>query len=311
VPPPGKLPINAGPPNQIGNLGGIIAMVIAMAAFTCGDTLMKLASVSLPTGVLVFFRGLFITSTVLTVIIASGHFADLKRAMHPVVAIRAGGDLGGALFFQTALARMPLADLMAINQLNPLMITAGSALVFKDNVGWRRWTATVVGFLGVLLIIRPGTSAFSWWALAEVGAVVCSTVRDLATRRIDPAIPTLCVLIYSSSLVAVGGLALAAFEGWTTPTPKQLVLVLAASLFSMIGQTCIIIAMRAGELSVIAPFRYTLLLFAIALGYVVWGDLPDRFAVIGMAIVVGAGLYTLHREQVRRREAALGHARRS
>jgi drug/metabolite transporter (DMT)-like permease len=285
-------------------------MTLAMASFSCGDTIMKIASTSLPTGQLVFLRGLFITSMVLGVILARGEFSNLRRALHPMTAVRAVSDFGGALFFQSALARMPLADLMAITQINPLVITAASAVVFKEPVGWRRWTAALVGLFGVLFIIRPGTSAFSWWALAGIASVMCATARDLATRRIDPAVPTLCVLFFSAGTVMLGGLAWGLLEAWQMPSAVLLAHVFGASLFSMVGQASVIVAMRSGELSVVAPFRYSLILFAVSLGYLVWGHLPDRLAFVGMAIVVGAGLYTLHREQVRRRETAPDHGRR-
>jgi len=288
-----------------GNMRGILAMIAAMASFTCGDTLMKLASDKLPTGELVFLRGAFITLMVLAALVATGAIRQMHRVFIAPIGIRAAGDVGGAFFFQSALARMPLADLMSVNQLNPMMITAASAVFLKEPIGWRRWTATIAGLCGVLLIIRPGTSAFTWWALVGFLAVLSSTVRDLATRRIDPTIPTLAVLVCSSAATTAWGLFMSLFESWSAPTLWMLAILLAASVFSMIGQLCIIIAMRSGEISVVAPFRYSLMVFAILMGFLVWGHLPDAIGFLGMAIVVGAGLYTFHREQVRRRPVSV------
>lgn len=291
-------------PAPRGNVRGILAMTAAMGCFSCGDTLMKIAAGTLPTGELIFIRGGLITVMVLAAIVASGLAHHLWRALVPAVAVRAAGDIGGAFFFQSALARMPLADLMAITQLNPLAITAASAVFFKEPVGWRRWTAAAVGLLGVLLIIRPGTSAFTWWALAGLAAVLSSTVRDLATRRVDPSIPTMIILVFSSFATAAWGACLSLVESWQWPSPRMMMLLFAASVFSMVGQASIIVAMRSGELSVVAPFRYSLILFGISLGFIVWGQLPDALGFTGMAIVVLAGLYTFHREQVRKRDVA-------
>lgn len=279
-------------------------MTMAMACFACGDTLMKVASATLPTGELIFMRGALITAMVLTAIFVMGLAQHMRRAVVPAVALRAAGDIGGGFFFQMALARMPLADLMAINQLHPLAITAASAVFFKEPVGWRRWTAAAFGLFGVLLIIRPGTNAFTWWALAGLAAVLSGTFRDLVTRRVDPTIPTMIILFYSALATALWGAFMSLFETWSWPSARDFSILFAASVCSMLGQANIIVAMRSGELSIVAPFRYSLVLYGITLGYLVWGHLPDTLGFAGIVIVVGAGMYTFHREQVRRRTVA-------
>ena len=168
------------------NLKGIVAMSAAMGSFACGDTIMKLASTTLPTSELLFIRGLCVTTASIAAALAMGAFTELRAAMSRAMALRAGGDVAGGWLFQSGLARMAYPDLMAITQLNPLTMTAASALFLGEKVGWRRWSAAFVGLIGVLIIIRPGSNAFTWWALAGIASVLAATVRDLATRRVDP-----------------------------------------------------------------------------------------------------------------------------
>ena len=287
-----------------GSLRGILAMVAACAAFACGDTLMKLLADSVPTSELILIRGVFVLAGAFVTCVWLGAFAVLHRALSWPMAARAVADTTGAWSFQLALARMPYADLTAIGQLSPLAITAASALLLAEKVGWRRWTATAVGFLGVLLIIRPGSSAFNWWALAGIVSVLASTVRDLATRRVDRSVPPPLIMLFSAGLTTATGLASAVGGGWSWPPWWVVLGLLAAAMFSLLGQLATIIAVRSGELSAVVPFRYSIILFAILSGIVVFGHWPDAVTLAGIAIVCAAGLYTFHREQVRKREAA-------
>ncbi len=285
------------------NLRGIIAMTAAGASFACGDTLMKLVAGTLPTSELIFVRGLFVLAGALAACAYLGAFAVLHRALSRAMAVRAAGDAAGAWSFQLALARMPYAELSAIGQLTPLAITAVSALFLGDKVGWRRWTATAVGLCGVLLIIRPGSSAATWWALAGLASVVASVVRDLATRRVDPSVPPPMITLFSAGLTVVTSLIAAAAGGWDWPPPLVLLGLVCAAAFSLIGQVCTIIAVRSAEISAVVPFRYTIILFAIVSGIFVFGQFPDALTLLGILIVCAAGLYTFHRERVRRAEA--------
>jgi drug/metabolite transporter (DMT)-like permease len=286
-----------------GNLTGIIAMSTAMGSFACGDTLMKLAAGSLPTSELLFIRGTFVTSVSIIAAIYLGAFAELRAAMTKAMALRAGGDVAGGWFFQSGLARMAYPDLMAITQLNPLTITAASALFLGEHVGWRRWTATCVGLLGVLIIIRPGSNTFNWWALAGIASVLAATVRDLATRRVDRRVPPILIMTLSAGAVTAASLLALPFVSWTLPSALTLTKLAAASMFSLVGQLCVIVAMRTGEVSAVAPFRYTIILFAIVSGILVFNHFPDLPTLAGIVIVAAAGLYTFFREQKLRRLA--------
>ena len=285
------------------NLKGIIAMSAAMASFACGDTLMKLAATSLPTSELLFIRGLCVTVVSVAAGLVLGAFTELKAAMSRVMALRAAGDVAGGWLFQSGLARMAYPDLMAITQLNPLTITAASALFLGERVGWRRWTATCVGLIGVVIIIRPGSSAFNWWALAGVASVLAATVRDLATRRVDRRVPPLLIMTLSAAAVMLASLAVAPFSAWAWPPASIAAMLGCAAMFSLTGQLCIIIAMRTGEVAAVAPFRYSIIVFAIFSGVVIFDHFPDGPTLLGIVIVGAAGLYTFFREQKLRRLA--------
>jgi len=288
--------------DQSNNTAGIVAMLVSMASFACGDSLMKLGAEALPTGELVWLRALGIAAATFVVALPTGAFRNAWRLLAPPMMLRALGDVGGAIAFQSALARMSFADAIAVIQANPLMVTAASAVFLAERVGWRRWTATAVGLTGVLLIIRPGTSAFTWWSMLALFAVLCSTLRDVSTKRIDRAVPAVLIIWLSSTAVVIGSLSLALFEDWSWPEPIVLLQVMGASTFSLIGHIGIITAVRKGDLSAVAPFRYSIVVWALILGFLIWGDLPDYMTLLGMSIVTGAGLYTFHRELVNRRK---------
>ena len=295
-------PTSAARPAGGHNLRGILAMIVACALFAVGDTIMKLLAGSAPTSELLFIRGLFVMAGALAACAYLGAFKVIHRALSRAMAVRSAGDSAGAWAFQLALARMPYADLSAIGQLGPLSITAASAIFLGERVGWRRWTATAIGFLGVLLIIRPGSSTFTWWAVAGIIGVLGGTIRDLGTRRIDPAVPPPMISLFSSALTVVTSLLFVAGGDWVWPSATVVLGLFCAAMFSLLGQLATIVSVRSGELSAVVPFRYAIIIFAIISGVVVFDQFPDPVTLLGILIVCVAGLYTFHREQVRRRE---------
>jgi drug/metabolite transporter (DMT)-like permease len=306
----GRIPTLVPAPTDRGghNVRGIVAMVAACALFACGDTFMKLLANSVPTSELIFIRGIFVLMGAFIGCVYLGAFAHVHRALSRAMAVRALGETTGAWSFQLALTRMPYADLSAIGQLSPLTITAASAIFYAERVGWRRWTATAVGLMGVLLIIRPGSNTFEWWALAGLVSVLGSTVRDLATRRIEPTVPPPLIMLFSASLTTATGLVSSLVGDWTWPPAYVVFWLMAAASFSLVGQVCTIYAVRTGEISAVIPFRYSIILFAIVSGVAVFGDFPDVLTLTGIVIVCGAGLYTFFREQKLRRLAAAARA---
>lgn len=279
------------------NLQAIGAMVLATVAFALGDAAMKVAAARIPTGEAVFLRSF--GSVLLAFLIAhrTGVLAGFRRALVPLMGWRCIGDAGNSLCFQAALGRMPFADIWGILQLTPLTLTAASALFLGAAVGWRRWLAVTAGLIGALLVVRPGSSAFNAWALLAVASVLFGTLRDITTRRLDPKIPMLVIMILSQALVALSGLGLSAWQGWVTPSAADLGLIAIAAAFTLAGHLGLVASLRIGEIAAVAPFRYAGIVWAILLGYLFWGEWPDSLAMTGIAILIGAGLYTLYREQ--------------
>jgi drug/metabolite transporter (DMT)-like permease len=280
---------------------GILAMVISMAAFVVSDLIVKYAGKDLPLGELLFLRGFSAAIMIAVAAAATGALKSAWKAVSPLMVLRCLGDIGANLFFVLAVVRLPFAEVSAIAQFTPLALTAGAALFLGEAVGWRRWMALLVGMLGVLIIIRPGSSAFDWAALFVLASVLSVTARDLITRHMGVRFPVLLLSLFTAGAVSIGGLALMPFETWVTPSNELLFLMLISGVGVFIGNYTMILALRTGEIAVVAPFRYTILLFAVIGGYLVFGEIPDSITFLGIAVLIGAGLYTLHRERIRMR----------
>jgi drug/metabolite transporter (DMT)-like permease len=279
------------------NLRGITFMLASMAVFVVNDSLMKIAAGQLATGEAIFIRGLLTTVLGALTIIASGALSSVPKALTPTVLYRAIADVGGTVFFLSALVQMPMADVFGILQFLPLAVTAGAALFMGARVGWRRWTATCVGLLGVLIIVRPGGSAFTPAAVLAILAVLFSAARDLLSRTVPAGIPPLVIVTISAAIVGCASLGFTAFEEWAWPEPHSLLILICASAALLAGQAWLVAAMRTGEIGVVAPFRYSIILWAIVAGYLIWGERPEPAAWIGIGVVTAAGLYTFLRER--------------
>lgn len=287
-----------------GNGRGIMAMILSQLSFIVNDVLIKLATRDLPGGEAIFIRGIFAFAMAVGLAGVMGHLKPvILRANLPILTLRNVGEIGATFFYLMALFHMPIADTTAILQFVPLAITGCAALFLGETVGWRRWLATVVGFIGVLIVIRPGTSAFNIWSLVALLGVFFSVLRDLATRRISTAIPTILLVVIAAASVGLTALGFAAFETWVSPSSKALALLAAAAIFLLGGYYFIIDAMRHGEVAVVSPFRYSVILWAIVAGLVVFGETPDQTALLGTGIVIVAGVYMFLRERrLRRRD---------
>jgi drug/metabolite transporter (DMT)-like permease len=288
-------------PTGSDNVRGILAMVISMAAFVVSDLIVKYAGKDLPLGELLFLRGFSAAIMIAVAAAATGALKSAWKAVSPLMVLRCLGDIGANLFFFLAVVRLPFAEVSAIAQFTPLALTAGAALFLGEAVGWRRWMALLVGMLGVLIIVRPGSSAFDWAALFVLASVLSVTARDLITRHMGVRFPVLLLSLFTAGAVSIGGLALMPFETWVTPSNELLFLMLISGVGVFIGNYTMILALRTGEIAVVAPFRYTILLFAVIGGYLVFGEIPDSITFLGIAVLIGAGLYTLHRERIRMR----------
>lgn len=273
------------------------AMVLATIAFTLGDAAMKLIAGAVPPGQAVFLRCTGSAIMVAAATAYAGVLTDARRALVPLMAWRSAGDAGSALSFQAAVGRMPFADIVGILQLTPLALTAASAIFLGNYVGWRRWTAVAVGLLGALLVIKPGTSAFNIWAVFAIGTVLFGTLRDITTRKLDGGISPLVIMMLSQTGVALVAASFAAFESWHWPTAREALLIAFSAAVTLLGHLWVIASIRGGDIATVAPFRYAGILWAILLGLIVWGELPDAPSILGMAILIGAGIYVFHRER--------------
>ena len=294
------------------NIRGAGLMAAAMTAFTGNDICIKLLSGQVPLSQVIVLRSLMVCLAFTGLGLWLGSLRlRLSRPDWTFLLLRSVAEGLGAYCFLTALFNMPIGTLSAILQTLPLTVTLGAALVFREPVGWRRFSAIGVGFLGVLLIIRPGTDEFTIYALYGIGAVVASTVRDLATRRLSREVPSMTAALVAAMVVAgLGGVMAGADAPWVTPTAGQMGAIAGAAALICLAYMSIVGAMRVGEVGFVAPFRYTSLVVAVLAGVVVFGERPGALTLAGMVIVVGSGLYTLWRErQLRRRIAARAGAR--
>jgi drug/metabolite transporter (DMT)-like permease len=281
------------------NLRGATVMVFAMLGFAVEDAVIKTLAASLPVGQIIGMLGVG-GSIVFAVICRSQGQALWTRAfLAPSVILRNLAELIGAVGFVTAIALIPLSTASAILQAGPLLVTLGAAIFLGEPVGWRRWGAILVGFGGVLLIIRPGTSGFDWLSLYAVLGVLGLAVRDLATRRVKAAVSSfqLSMLAFMSLVPASAVLLIFGGVPLVHPSAGQWVLLSVTVLIGALAYFGITYAMRIGEISFVTPFRYSRMIFALIIGVVVFAEEPDALTLVGAAIIVASGLYTLWREQ--------------
>lgn len=276
-------------------------MLAGTNLIVANDTFVKLVGTHVPTGQIMAYRGCIATALLLAACWYMGALrAPVAAFARPAIWVRLAGEIGATVAYLIALMHMTLADINGIQQFQPLMATAASALVLGERVGWRRWLAAAVGLLGVLLIVRPGSGAFQPMAILAMLCVVLVTLRDLATKRVPVGVSALLLSLMSAAGVTVFGFAMGLGETWVVPTTHDWLGMGAAAVLLIAGYFTITMAVRIGDLSVVSPFRYSGVLFSVLIQIAVWGTSPDAISLLGIAVVVAAGLYTFHREQMRR-----------
>lgn len=288
------------------NLRGALYMMVAMAAFTINDSLMKEATstLQLPLWQAIAMRGLLtLPPLALVGVLTGGLSFRIGRRDQIAIALRSIGEVASTLTFLAALVHMQIANLSAIMQSLPLAVTLAAWLFLKEPVGWRRLLAILVGFCGVMLIIRPGTADFDFWAVLGIASVLFVVLRDLATRRLSASVPSATVAVLASASVTLTAVVLTFAEGWVMPSGAQIVVLAGAAISLVAGYNFAVMVMRVGDLGFVAPFRYTSLLWALVLGWLFFGTFPDQNTMIGAALVVGSGIFTLWREHTARRRA--------
>lgn len=282
------------------NITGAIFMIAAMASFSVNDATVKLLTEEIGVGQIMFFRGGILSLLALLIAWRTKALNAFKMVLHPRVAIRSLCELVAAICYLKALQAMPLANAAAIMQCLPLAVTLGAALFMNEPVGWRRWSAVIVGFIGVLIIINPGPAGFEDGALYALSAMSAAAARDLITKTIRSNVPTIIITLSTAILLTFGGGVLGTVEqDWNQMNLPVILKLSFAALFILGGYQFIVFAVRQAEISYIAPFRYTGLLWAALLGMVVFATYPGLNVLIGGAIVVAAGLYSFYRERKR------------
>lgn len=288
------------PASRTDNVRGSALMVVAMLGFAVTDMFIKLLGAALPTGQILLVLGAGGATVFGLAARRRGDTLFGKAFVHPAVLWRNGFEIVGTLCFVSAIVHAPLSVSSAILQANPLLVTLGAALWLKEPVGYRRWSAIGIGLVGVLLVIQPWNERFEPAALLAVGGVLGLAFRDLATRRVPPGISTTLLSSYALSMLVPAGALLLLLPGTAAPTwpdAHEALLLLAAIGISTLGYYGITAAMRTGEVGLVTPFRYSRIVFALIISAVVFDETIDPLMVIGAAIVVASGLYTLWRER--------------
>ncbi|KQV27669.1 hypothetical protein ASC97_04650 [Rhizobium sp. Root1203] len=283
------------------NTEGAIYMTSAMAGFSASDALSKSVVAYMNAGQLMCLRGLITSILVYLIARKMGALRSLKVVLKPMVIVRVVCEMLAAVTYITALGMMPIANASAILQSLPLVVTFGAALFFREPVGWRRWSAILVGLIGVIIIIRPGPEGFTAAALLCVASVLVTAGRDLATRSVDPEIPSLMITVVTAVSVSIfGAMLIPLLGGWRPVSATSLSHIALAAVLVLVGYQSVILAMRTGEISFVAPLRYTSLIFSALLGFFFFAEIPDGWTLMGAAIVIASGLYTFYREAKRR-----------
>lgn len=282
----------------MGNLRGSLLMVAAMAGFSVEDMFLKAAALTVPVGeiLMLFGTGGMICFAVLAK--RRGERVLHPAILSPAILVRAVFEVAGRLFYTLALAYNTLSSTSAILQATPLVVVAGAALIFGERVGWRRWTAIAIGFAGVLIILRPGLEGFQLASLLALAGMLGFAGRDLATRAAPPVLSNLQLGVYGFAMMVPTGAALLAVSGGAVlPSASATAMLLAATLVGVAAYYALTAAMRIGEVSVVTPFRYTRLVFALILAVLIFGESPDGLTLVGSAVIVVSGIYTLLRSR--------------
>lgn len=273
----------------------IVCMLFATALISLNDALVKSLASSYPVGQVLFMRGVLVLPWIVLLAYFLGGVKLLKVKNVRGQALRAVFVVGSSFFFVNGLIHLKLADAIAVTFTGPLFITALAPLALGERVGWRRWLAVLVGFAGVLFIVRPDGGVIHWAVLFPLGAALCGSIRDLITRRISQTETSVAVLFFTTcTVIAASSLTLP--FAWVPLGMDDLMIFAISALFVASGQYLMIEAFRHGEAGLVAPLKYSFMIWAVLFGYLLFGELPDGWTVVGTLIVAAASLYVLQRE---------------
>ena len=273
----------------------------SMLAFVLNDGLMKILFIDWSIYQAIFLRGILTIPLMLFFAWkAKQLFVKLSRSVWKLIVIRTASEVGAAIFFLSALAHMPLANVTAILQVLPLAVTMGAAIFLRESVNWRRWLAIFIGFIGVMIIVRPGLEGFSVYSISALGAVACVTVRDLTTSRLSSNAPSMFVALITGIAITVLGAVMLPSIAWAPIYKSHWLILMISAIAIIFGYLFSVMAMRYGDASFIAPFRYTSMLWAIIIGFLLFNDWPDQLTLLGTTIIVATGIYSFYRERLQR-----------
>lgn len=284
------------PATRAENLQGMTNMLIAMACFTISDGCMKMVSEMMPLYQAATIRSVLMLPMLILVARWMGglQLGGILRAW-PVVTLRTLGEIGSAIFFFIALMNLPLPIVTSILQSAPLMVTGAAAIFMGEKVGLQRFAAILVGFVGVLIIVRPGPEGFNIYAVSAMMAVVCMVVRDLSSRRFPPSLSSVGVAFVTAFVMigVFGGMSLQ--QPWVAVPLQVWPLLILSGVLVNVGYICIVRVMRVGDVAFTTSFRYSSLIWALLMGWLIWGFFPDAITLAGAALVVGSGIFSLLR----------------
>ena len=269
-------------------LGGALALTI-------NDAMAKYLTQSYPVGQVMAFRGLSILILLIVFLFFINNLKALKINSWKSHLLRAGTMTGSTVFFVTGLSFLPLANAIAIAFIAPVLTTILGIVVLKETVSWQRWTAIIIGFCGVLIIVQPTSDAFKLAALAPLGAAAFGAARDVITRAISISENSISILFSSMLMVALAGFFTYPL-GWNNLQLDHIWIFIVSGLLVGLAQYLMIEAFRLGKVAVISPFKYSSLLWAILIGLLVWNDFPSKYVILGAIILILSGIYLLRDE---------------
>jgi drug/metabolite transporter (DMT)-like permease len=281
------------------NRAGILWMSFGMSAFIGNDALIKAVGTRVPAAQMIVVRGVMAIALILLVAWRMGALNRLRDIARGWVVVRAGCEGVGTFLYLAGLFHLPLANVTAINLASPLFIAVLARLIYQEQVSAARWLAIGLGFCGVMMIIQPSGEGFNIYALMSLAATLIFAGRDLMTRKIPSSTPSILITLATASTVWLLAGGVLSWQGWVPMSWRDVGLLAIASVFLSAGYYSVIAAMRQGEMSVVAPFRYVGLLWALLIGFVIWGDIPNALAWAGIALLISAGLYMLRQQRTK------------
>lgn len=296
--------------HKTSDLGGVIAMLAATAAYVVGDSFMKIVTEDLPPFEVLFLRGIAATLACAALVAFRGEWAAISGMRDRRALVRAVGETLSTLCYIMALSRLPIADVVAIMQTAPLILICGVAIILREEIGPARVVLALIGFAGALMVAQPGAGGVSSAALFAFGSAILLAGRDIIGRGVSTRIPVTVVILATVIMVMVVGGALSlAVETWVAPTGRHIGFLCLAGLFVTLGHIGLLLAYRIGRTASVAPFFYSFALWGVVAGLVVWGTLPNALALTGIALIAGSGVAIVVLDHRRgRREIALTEA---